>query len=148
MIIFVLINLTMKNKLLNCSAVLILLLFAILFSCKKETPATRYQVVNNCARYEFHADAHVNGTLWSVTTHTYKGTTVISQESLGNIGPDGGTSSIIEVNSGATCVRISFLKDPGSVRHYVVTPADITADELTTVTITDATPTSTILPTQ
>jgi len=128
------------------------LLLTFLFSCKKETPATKYQVVNNCARYESHADPNVNGTLWSATAYSYKGAVVISQESLGNIGPDGGTSSIIEVNSGATSVRISFLKMPtsqyGSVRYYVVTPTNLSAGKLNTVTITEATATSTNLPTE
>jgi len=128
------------------------LLLILLFGCKKETPSTRYRVVNNCVRYESHADPNVNGTLWSATAYTYKGAVVISQESLGNIGPDGGTSAIIEVNSGATSVRISFLltrHDPNiNIRYYVVAPTDLKAGKLTTVIITKDTPTSRILPTE
>jgi hypothetical protein len=128
------------------------LLLTLLFSCKKETPATRYQVINNCKRYELYPDPNANGTFWSTTAYVYKGKVVISQQNLGIILPDGGTSDAIEVNSGATSVRISFFKTRvnqyQNIRYYVVTPADITAGELTTITITDVTPISTTLPTQ
>ena len=142
----------MKNKSMIYSAVLAVLLLSLLFSCKKETPATRYQVVNNCTYFVAGDDPDVNGTFWSAIVYVYKGNDVISQQNLGNIAPEGGKSAITEVNSGATSVRLSFLKARLNVylnvRYYAVTPVDLTAGQLTTVTMTDDTPVSTILPTQ
>ncbi len=62
------------------------LISCLFLTCKKETPTTRYKVINNWKRYDWPSNPSRNGTLYSVVVYAYQDNVVIGQESLGNIG--------------------------------------------------------------
>lgn len=117
-------------------------------SCEsKETPppvaGTNCQVTNNATPVTSTIGA--DGTMYDAKVIFYSADAEISEASLGSLTTSGGMSEIKEAPEGATRARIAFLlmpstnTDPTNVMQYTVDYFALTADVLTSISITDLT---------
>lgn len=101
-----------------------------------ETTA-RCQVVNNATPVTSTVGA--NGTMYEANVIFYGDPTEIGVASVGNVSPSGGQSSMVLSLAGATRARVSFKLSPTSGIEYTVDYFALTANALTTISITDDT---------
>lgn len=118
-------------------------------SCQSsETPpppvaGTNCQVTNNATPVTSTIEA--DGTMYDAKVIFYSADAEISEASLGSLTTSGGMSEIKEAPEGATRARIAFLlmpstnTDPTNVMLYTVDYFALTADVLTSISITDLT---------